>query len=323
MAAPAVSGCLALCAAKTLCAAKRSLLGLLLMDFHVATTLVRAREATRTDLALERFLAGVRPNVRGQVVGAGEVSQTDLTLKRFLAGVRSHMTGELVGAREPPLAALCRAAVGAFVRRGRSAARFGRRHPTTTSLLSLERRPGDRRVLLKGAAKRERDGRRLRNNVRRLQIRDHLRRFQVQKLSSRRCACARRRRSVSEQRPVLHSRDSNKGRVGVLRDEALLQSRLCKLSRPEGVCETESCTPLLARSTVLVHAPREPTRSANPSKATGCALGGVETAISWLALASRCRALSLSTACWRRSLGESTFVLLQLVDWSSERKNAA
>lgn len=93
------------------------LCGLSKVNLHVASSLVRASEATAASVASERLLSGVGADMGGEVVGTREVSHADATLERFLAGVRPHVTGELVGTREASGTGLDRAAVGSLARR--------------------------------------------------------------------------------------------------------------------------------------------------------------------------------------------------------------
>ena len=72
--------------------------------FGVPFALVRSRKATTARLARVRLFAGVRSNVRRQVIGTRKTSHADLTLKRLLTRVRSHVTRQLVGSREALLA---------------------------------------------------------------------------------------------------------------------------------------------------------------------------------------------------------------------------
>jgi hypothetical protein len=69
-------------------------------------------------LAQERPLAGVGPNVGGQVVRPRKVALASRALKRFDASVLTHVPGELVRPREPLVTALVRALEGLLPRVG-------------------------------------------------------------------------------------------------------------------------------------------------------------------------------------------------------------
>lgn len=84
------------------------------VDFHVASSLVRAREASAAGITREGFLARVGSDVRCKMIGTREIPHTDATLERFLSCVGSHVPCELVGAREPSRAGLNRAAIRSF-----------------------------------------------------------------------------------------------------------------------------------------------------------------------------------------------------------------
>ena len=69
---------------------------LLLVHLLVAFTLIGAGEPATASVAGKRLLAGVGPDVGGEVVRAGETAETDVTLKRFLARVDPEVSRELV-----------------------------------------------------------------------------------------------------------------------------------------------------------------------------------------------------------------------------------
>lgn len=90
---------------------------LLEMDFGVAFLLVGSGELAAADVAGEGLLTGVGPDVGRQVVRPTERSHTDPTLERFLAGVDPDMSGEFVRSRKAPIAVLHGAGVRAFMYR--------------------------------------------------------------------------------------------------------------------------------------------------------------------------------------------------------------
>ena len=102
---------------------RREKLGSLLLDllFHVhlavALLLVAASELAAAHVALERFLAGVRADVRRQVVAATERTHADAALERLLAGVDADVAGQFVAAGEASVARLDGAGVRPLVRR--------------------------------------------------------------------------------------------------------------------------------------------------------------------------------------------------------------
>lgn len=75
-----------------------------LVNSPVPVALVAARESPRTDVALERLLAGVRSDVRRQMVAATECSFADVALERFLTRVNAHVPLKFVATRETPTA---------------------------------------------------------------------------------------------------------------------------------------------------------------------------------------------------------------------------
>lgn len=81
----------------------------------VPLLLVRARELSAAHVTGERLLAGVRPDVRGEVVGAAEGPHADPALEGLLACVDSDVPRQLVGPREAPVAVLDRAGVRPLV----------------------------------------------------------------------------------------------------------------------------------------------------------------------------------------------------------------
>lgn len=74
--------------------------GLLLLlpqvNLHVPPPLVAPGELPPALVAGERFLAGVRADVGGQVVAAAEVSHADAALERLVAGVDAQVPAQLV-----------------------------------------------------------------------------------------------------------------------------------------------------------------------------------------------------------------------------------
>ena len=63
-----------------------------LMHFTVPFLLVGSSETTIADLARERLLARVRAYVCGQMVGAREGSRANVTLERFVARMYSQVS---------------------------------------------------------------------------------------------------------------------------------------------------------------------------------------------------------------------------------------
>ena len=88
------------------------------VNLGVPFLLVAPRELTPTLITTERFLAGVRPHVSGEMVAPGEGAHANATLERFLAGVDANVPGELVAAGEPAVTAVHGAGVRSFVDRG-------------------------------------------------------------------------------------------------------------------------------------------------------------------------------------------------------------
>lgn len=80
--------------------------------------LVAAGELAAAGVALERFLAGVGPDVCGEVVAAAEGPHADAALERLLARVDADVAGEFVAAAESPVAAVDGAGVRPLVQRG-------------------------------------------------------------------------------------------------------------------------------------------------------------------------------------------------------------
>lgn len=78
--------------------------------------LVAAGELPAAQLAPERLLAGVRPDVRRQVVAPAEHTLADLALERLLARVDPEVPGQLVAPREPAVARLERTSVRSLLR---------------------------------------------------------------------------------------------------------------------------------------------------------------------------------------------------------------
>lgn len=79
--------------------------------------LVAPGELPAADVAGERFFAGVRSDVRGEVVGSGEGPHAYPALKRLLTGVDPDVSGELVGPGESPVAVFHRTSVRSLVHR--------------------------------------------------------------------------------------------------------------------------------------------------------------------------------------------------------------
>ena len=71
------------------------------MHLLVSLSLVGAGEPAAAGLAGKGLLAGVGPNVCGEVVGARETAQADVALERFLARVDAEVSGQLIRSREP------------------------------------------------------------------------------------------------------------------------------------------------------------------------------------------------------------------------------
>lgn len=88
------------------------------VNLRVPFLLVAPRELAAALIATERFLAGVRPHVGGEMVAPGEGAHANATLERFLAGVDANVPGELVAAGEPAVTAVYGAGVRPFVDRG-------------------------------------------------------------------------------------------------------------------------------------------------------------------------------------------------------------
>lgn len=111
------------------------------MDLRVPFSLIGPRKFPAADLTAEGLLAGVRANVRGQVVASREGTHADAALKYntlkamkgnsfayatngidpylewLLPGVNSDVPRELVGPAEPSVALVNRALVGPLLQR--------------------------------------------------------------------------------------------------------------------------------------------------------------------------------------------------------------
>ena len=83
----------------------------------MAFFLVASGEFSAAVVARERFLAGVRTYVRGEVVAATERAHADATLERLLSGVDSDVARQFVAPRKPPVARFHRTGVRPFVQR--------------------------------------------------------------------------------------------------------------------------------------------------------------------------------------------------------------
>lgn len=90
---------------------------LLEVDFGVPLLLVAPRELSAALITAERFLAGVRSHVGGEVVAPRERAHADATLERLLARVDADVPGELVAAGEPAVATVHGASVRPLVHR--------------------------------------------------------------------------------------------------------------------------------------------------------------------------------------------------------------
>lgn len=90
-----------------------------MLEVHLGVTLalIAASELASAEVAGERFLAGVRADVRGQVVAAAERAHADTALEGLVACVDAQVARKLVRAREAPVAVLGRARVGTLVHR--------------------------------------------------------------------------------------------------------------------------------------------------------------------------------------------------------------
>lgn len=90
-----------------------------MLEVHlgVALALIAASKLASTEVAGERLLAGVRADVRGQVVAAAERAHADAALEGLMACVDAQVTRELVRARETPVAVLGRTGVGTLMHR--------------------------------------------------------------------------------------------------------------------------------------------------------------------------------------------------------------
>lgn len=103
-----------------------------LLEVHLRVTLllVAPGELSAALITAERFLAGVRTYMGGEVVAARERAHADATLERFLSGVNAYVPRELVAPREPSIAAVDRAGVRPLVDRrfARSIRIFARLH---------------------------------------------------------------------------------------------------------------------------------------------------------------------------------------------------
>lgn len=90
---------------------------LLEVDFGVPLLLVAPRELSAALITAERFLAGVRSHVGGEVVAPRERAHADATLERLLARMDADVPGELVAAGEPAVATVHGASVRPLVHR--------------------------------------------------------------------------------------------------------------------------------------------------------------------------------------------------------------
>lgn len=102
--------------------APRNQLALLLeplfeMHFSVTFFLVASREFPSTSIALKRFFACVRSDVRREVVGPREGPHADPALERFLSCVDPNVPRQLVRPREPPVTILDGTRVRSLVHR--------------------------------------------------------------------------------------------------------------------------------------------------------------------------------------------------------------
>lgn len=88
-----------------------------LVDLGVPLALVTACELASALIAGERLLAGVRADVRGQVITAAEAAHADAALEWLLACVHTHVARQLVGSGEAAVAAVGGAGVRTLVRR--------------------------------------------------------------------------------------------------------------------------------------------------------------------------------------------------------------
>ena len=136
----------------------RLLLLLPQVDPHVSPPLVTSGKPPPTLLAGEGLLAGVRADVRGQVVAAAEAAHADAALERLVAGVDAEVAAQLVRAGEPAIAALRRARVRPLVHRrfaGSVRVLPGPRDGSEGKVLVAGESSGHRTVDSWGRAKRE------------------------------------------------------------------------------------------------------------------------------------------------------------------------
>lgn len=91
---------------------------LLQVHLGVSLLLVAPCELAAALITAERLLAGVRPNVGGQVVAPGEGAHADATLKGLLTSVDADVPRQFVAAREPAVATVYGAGVGSLVNWG-------------------------------------------------------------------------------------------------------------------------------------------------------------------------------------------------------------
>ena len=87
------------------------------MNLGVTFLLVAARELPAAIVAAERFLAGVRASVCGQVIAAAERAMADVAHEWLLTGVNADVTCEFIGTRKAAIAVGRRTLVRSFVHR--------------------------------------------------------------------------------------------------------------------------------------------------------------------------------------------------------------
>lgn len=73
---------------------------LLQVHFGVSFLFVGPGKLTTAHITAKRFFAGMRTNVRRQVIGTRKRTHTYATLKRFLAGMDANVSRQLIGARK-------------------------------------------------------------------------------------------------------------------------------------------------------------------------------------------------------------------------------